>query len=60
MATDPMWYLRMLSESRTYSGFRTPEIPTRIRTMKSWPTFSSSESVAKVFWAHPWFSVWRR
>ena len=53
MASDPMWYLRMLSESRKYSGFRALENPARRRIMNNRPTFSLRESVPKVFSAHP-------
>ncbi len=39
IASEPTWYLRMLSRKRRYSGLLLPRNSTRMRTMNNCPTF---------------------
>src|ERR1700758_1190326 len=48
MASEPTWYLWMLLRSCRYSGLPAASNSARMRTMKSWPTFSSSERECSV------------
>src|ERR1700751_5806923 len=50
----------MLSRKRRYSGLPSPSSSTRMRIMKSWPTFSSRDSECRVFCAQISSSPGRR